>query len=370
MAIGELMHKILGVIAHDWVIQIFITILVTTIFHYVWRITYNRLLPRFQNTKNIWDEILMRSLRRPVFLLIWVLGLSLAAQIIVKVDPSNSLFSAIAPLRKVGIITAAAWFLVRMISVGEKKLVEAHPKREKLDKTTVMAITKVLHITVMVTAVLVTLQTLGIGISGFLAAGGIGGAAVAFASKDLLSNFFGGLVVYTDKPFAVGDWIRSPDKSIEGTVEYIGWRSTRIRTFDMRPLYVPNAAFTTIAVENPSRMTNRRIKTNIGLRYNDATKMRDVLTAIEVMLREHPEIETNLTLMVNLIDFGPSSLDFMVYTFTKTTNWVKFQAIQQDVFLKIIDIVHAHGAQCAFPTRTLHLPEGLNINHDNGSHNG
>ena len=91
-----------------------------------------------------------------------------------------------------------------------------------------------------------------------------------FAAKDLLANFFGGLTIYLDRPFAVGDWIRSPDREIEGTVERIGWRLTLIRTFDKRPLYIPNAVFTTIAVENPSRMHNRRIYETIGIRYDDA----------------------------------------------------------------------------------------------------
>ena len=103
------------------------------------------------------------------------------------------------------------------------------------------------------------MQALGYSISGVLAFGGIGGIAVGFAAKDLLANFFGGLMIYLDRPFSVGDWIRSPDKNIEGTVEEIGWRLTRIRTFDKRPLYVPNSTFTQISVENPSRMLNRRI---------------------------------------------------------------------------------------------------------------
>lgn len=199
------------------------------------------------------------------------------------------------------------------------------------------------------------MQLLGLPISGLLAFGGIGGAGIAFASKDLLANFFGGLVVYTDRPFKVGDWIRSPDKNIEGVVEYIGWRVTRIRTFDKRPLYVPNGIFLTISVENASRMTNRRIRTNIGIRYEDADKMDAITHDVKQMLLHHPEIDTRQVLIVNFIEFGTSSLNFMVYTFTKTTQWVHFQEIQHDVFLRIIAIVRDHGARCAFPTQTVHL---------------
>ena len=113
------------------------------------------------------------------------------------------------------------------------------------------------------------MQLFDYSVSGLLAFGGIGGIAVGFAAKDLLANFFGGLMIYLDRPFSVGDWIRSPDKEIEGTVEDIGWRLTRIRTFDKRPLYIPNSIFASISVENPSRMSNRRIYEKIGIRYDD-----------------------------------------------------------------------------------------------------
>ena len=87
-----------------------------------------------------------------------------------------------------------------------------------------------------------------------MAFGGIGGIAIGFAAKDLLANFFGALMIFLDRPFSIGDWIRSPDREIEGVVEDIGWRSTKIRTFDKRPLFIPNSAFASLTVENASKM--------------------------------------------------------------------------------------------------------------------
>ncbi|WP_273009454.1 mechanosensitive ion channel family protein, partial [Spongiibacter tropicus] len=185
--------------------------------------------------------------------------------------------------------------------------------------------------------------------------GGIGGIAVGFAAKDLLANFFGGLMVYLDRPFSVGDWIRSPDKNIEGTVENIGWRQTRIRTFDQRPLYVPNATFTQISVENPSRMLNRRIYETIGVRYDDAKHIPAIISKVREMLANHPEIDTRKTLIVNFNSFNASSLDFFVYTFTKTTQWVKYHEIKQDILLNILEIVHELGADVAYPTSTIKM---------------
>ena len=185
--------------------------------------------------------------------------------------------------------------------------------------------------------------------------GGIGGLAVGMAGKDILSNFFSGIMLYFDRPFSIGDWIRSPDRNIEGTVAEIGWRITKITTFDNRPLYVPNSLFSSISVENPGRMTNRRITTTIGLRYEDAAKVGVIVEAVREMLKNHPAIDQRQTLLVYFNQFADSSLNIMVYCFTKTTVWAEWLAAQQDVYLKIIDIVQSHGADFAFPSQTLYM---------------
>jgi MscS family membrane protein len=190
-----------------------------------------------------------------------------------------------------------------------------------------------------------------------LAFGGVGGIAVGFAARDLLANFLGGLSIFLDRPFAAGDWIRSPDREIEGTVEDVGWRVTRIRTFDQRPLYVPNSVFSTVALENPSRMRNRRIYETIGIRYTDAALMATIVAEVETMLREHEAIDASRTLIVNFVAFGASSLDFFVYTFTKTTDWVTYHGVKQEILLNILEIIDRHGAEIAFPTRTVLLDQ-------------
>jgi len=162
-------------------------------------------------------------------------------------------------------------------------------------------------------------------------------------------------MMYLDRPFTVGEWIRSNDKNIEGTVENIGWRQTRIRTFDQRPLYVPNATFAQISVENPSRMLNRRIYETIGVRYEDAARLPEIINRVRAMLEDHADIDLGKTLIVNFNTYNASSLDFFVYTFTKTTNWVEYHKIKQDVLLKILNIIHELGGDVAFPTTTIKL---------------
>ncbi len=130
---------------------------------------------------------------------------------------------------------------------------------------------------------------------------------------------------------------------------------TIIRTFDKRPLYVPNSVFSSIVVENPSRMLNRRIYEKIGLRYDDAEKVPELINAIKEMLKAHKDIDARQTLIVNFDSFGPSSLNFFIYTFTKTVNWVRYHEVKQDVLLQVITIIKEHNADIAFPTQTLKL---------------
>jgi MscS family membrane protein len=203
----------------------------------------------------------------------------------------------------------------------------------------------------------VLLQTFGFSVAGVLAFGGVGGIAIGFAAKDLLANFFGGLMIYLDRPFNVGDWIRSPDKDIEGVVESIGWRLTCIRRFDKRPLYVPNSVFNHIAVENPSRMTHRRIYETIGLRYDDAAQMNEITSAIQHMLETHEAIDQDLIIMVNFDEFASSSLDFFIYAYTKTTDWATYHQVKHDVLLKAYNLIRDRGADVAFPTSTLHFAD-------------
>lgn len=338
-----------------WVLQVFTVVFVTLLFDWLQKRITRKLQAKLELTRNFWDDTLADAMRRPLSLLIWVIGLSFAAQI-VRQESHAVIFNAVEPARNVAVIVIIAWFLVRFISRAETSIVSKRIEEGKpVDRTTTDAIAKLLRISVIITAALVAMQTLGYSISGVLAFGGIGGIAVGYAAKDLLANFFGSLTIYMDRPFDVGDWIRSPDRNIEGTVERIGWRMTAIRTFDKRPLYIPNSVFSTITVENPSRMTNRRIYETVGIRYDDAGKMAVIVADVKAMLKEHPDIDTSLTMIVNFNKFASSSLDFFIYTFTKTTDWIKFHEIKQDVMLRIIDIIEGHGAECAFPTSTLHI---------------
>lgn len=341
--------------AQPWlpqVLTVFIVVLAVNLGAYYVLRHIERLAAR---TSASWDDALIKAARRPATLMLWVAGIAYAVRIAHQ-HGGTAAPDFVQPARDVLFILAFAWFLLRLIGNAAKTaLARGAVPEAAVDRTTVDALSKLGRVTVVILAALAILQTLGFSVAGVLTFGGIGGIAVGFAAKDMLANFFGGLTIYLDRPFVVGEWIRSPDKDIEGTVEYIGWRHTRVRAFNKNPIYVPNALFTTIVVENPTRMTNRRIKETIGIRYQDLDKMAAIVAEVKAMLQAHPEIDTDTTLIVNFNQFGDSSLDFFIYTFTKTTQWVRYHEVKQDVLLKIAAIIQARGAELALPTRTLHL---------------
>ena len=333
---------------------VFGVVLATLVLRVLARFAFDRLAKQLARTKNVYDDAVLEAVRRPIGWAIWSFGILFAAEIAGR-GTESELFAYIDVMRDVVGIALLAWFAVRLINIVEERAAATRASGTQVDRTTVAVIGKLLRMSVLITALLTALQTLGFPITGVLAFGGVGGLAVGFAARDILANFFGALMIFLDRQFEVGDWIRSPDREIEGTVEDIGWRLTRIRTFDERPLYVPNSVFASLSVENPSRMRNRRIYEIISVRYGDLAVLQPIVNGIRDMLRNHAEIDADRTLIVNFLNFAPSSLDIMVYTFTKTTVWADFHAVKEDVLLKIAAIVADHGGEIALPTQTLRI---------------
>lgn len=359
-------HEAFKPLLATWWAKSILIVVATLLLIYLIRQFKNFLHARLIKTRHIWDDVFVDAIYKPLQMITLLHGVMALLYTISTVVTTRMIVRYYEDASKFIFILALFWFAIRYISSLEARLINRAKKahaghREHWDQTTVRGVCQFARIVVGFFILLFILELFGVGLSGLLAFSGFSSIAVAFAAKDLLANFFGGFMVFYDRPFSVGDWISSPDKNIEGTVEHIGWRLTRIRAFDKRPMYVPNSVFSTIVIVNPQRMTNRRIKSIVGVRYQDQNKIAAITQAIEDMLANHPDIDQSCTSFVRLVNFGPSSLDLLVYTFTKTTQWVPFQRIQQEVFLKIIEIVNQHEAECAFPTTTLDLPDRIDM---------
>ncbi len=342
-----------------WLLLLVIVLIITFSIDLIARTILKTLAEQFSKKNKIFLLVTVTALKIPVSFYIWLSGVMMALFLVFK---SFSLLQVgipyLAGLKSNLALISVAWFSIRLVGDLENNL-QRLESMSKWDPVTIEALVKIFKLTVFIFTALFVLSSLGVNLTGLIAFGGMGGIAVGFAAKDLVGNLIGGLMIYIDKPFKVGEWVRSPDKSIEGTVEKIGWRMTVIRTFDKRPLYIPNGTFSTISIENPTRMNNRRIKETVGVRYDDLKQVESISEAIKQMLIDNDDIDKNQTLFVYLGAFGASTLDIDIYTFTKTTKWVEYRRIKQEVLLAIANIIEAHGAEIAFPTRTIHMVDSV-----------
>jgi len=189
---------------------------------------------------------------------------------------------------------------------------------------------------------LLILQILGINIIPILTLSGIGAAIVGFASKDVIANFFSGLMIYVTKPFVVDDYIEVPEKKIAGNVEEIGWYLTSIRDAHKRPLYVPNSIFSTELLINHSRITHRRIDEKIRIRAVNAGKAKEIIAEIRSFFERQTEIDAQQPIDIYLLNFNAISLEIEVKAYTRITEYEKFMEFRQKILLEVYQI--------AFPT--------------------
>ena len=336
-----------------WIVKFLVIIFIIIVINITTRLFLGSLRKQFKKTNNIWDDCIINSIYRPFTILVWILGVVFTLEAFnndLKIFNISNDF--LIDLKRAGIIFVIALFLSNLSKNFQQAIVANNVSNNiDVDEATYEAIAKIIRLSIIITSGLIILQTFGFSISGVLAFGGIGGVAVGFAAKDMLANFFGGLMIYLDRPFRKGDWVRSPDREIEGTVENIGWRQTSIRNFRKNVIYIPNSVFMNIIVENPSRMTHRRIREVIGLRYKDMPKMVAIVNDVKKMILNHNNIDHAQTTIVNFDSYNDSSIDFFIITYANTTEWVKYHEIKQDVLIKIGKIIENNNAEIAFPTR-------------------
>lgn len=311
-----------------------------------------------KKTATDFDDIILKSIQKPLTYLIILVSLILISEAL------NSLFEIFeffdtSKVIYLLIVVLISWTLLRILNgyYGNKSFLRNLKESDDpmvVEQTYEITI-RIFKIIVIIITALTLMQEFGLSISGLLAFGGVGGLVIGLAAKDLLSNFFGGLMIFLDRPFKVGEFIKSPDRNIEGIVESIGWRLTVVRTFSKNVLYIPNSAFSNIVVENATRMTNRRINQIIGLRYDDLDKIPKIVDDVRIYLENHNDIDQSNKPTVYFQSFSASSCDFFIRAFTNTKDWREFLKIKEQVLYKVSEIINNHNAVIAFPTMTIEM---------------
>ncbi|MCB1058927.1 MAG: mechanosensitive ion channel family protein [Calditrichaeota bacterium] len=330
-----------GAIAAGWILKKIVIAII------------KRLMRLAQKTSSDLDDIMLDAVRRPIGWMCFLLGVWAALTILPlptePVDIDRFAFS----FMKSASIFVGFWMVVRLISgfirAAEERTRESNPQLAgilPLGRKTIV-------VTLWILAVLIALQNIGYSVASLLTGIGIGGAALAFAAKDTLANLFGSLVIFVDKPFAIGEWVKVGD--IEGTVEDVSLRVTRVRTFERSLITVPNQDLTTKPIENFSRRERRRIKFEIGVTYDTSIdKIETGIEHVRKIIADAPGLETDEQ-YVYFTQFADFSLNILVQCYTLTTDYREFLTIRHDLLIAIKRDFESLGIEFAFPTQSLHI---------------
>ncbi len=299
----------------------------------------------------------LKPILKPVGNFVLLVVIHIGIKIVAIPDTPYPIKTYLIKILSILIILNIAWFLTALVNIAILYLENFTSKTEsKLDDQLVPIIRKFLRAIIFIIAGLVIFQNLGYSVSGILAGIGVGGFALAFASKDALANIFGSIIIFTDRPFQVGDWVKT--SNAEGTIEEVGLRSTKIRTFDKTVITIPNSSVSNSVIENLSKRPIRRIKFKLGVTYAiDANKMEEVLIELKKILANDAGVDQSYYL-VNFTDFGESALEIFIYYFTKSIVWEEHLETKQRVNLNIMRKLAELNVDIAFPSRTIYMEKG------------
>lgn len=303
------------------------------------------------------DDMFVEALAQPLRFAFIVLGFSIAVHISGIYDQTQVWMGTL--IRSL-IATSIFWVVYNLVE-PLSHLINHLLSRLNTSITTQETLreffVRVLKVTIFALGVAAVLQEWGFNVAAILGGLGLMGMAVALAAKDVVSNLFAGITIFINRAFEIGDWIKTP--RLEGVVEHLGLMTTKVRRFDKALVIVDNRSLTSEPIINFSRMTNRRIYWHIGLEYGTTeNQLRTIVNQIGKYIHQNEAFETDpkkVSTFVVVDAFADSSVNLMLYCFTKTTNWGEWLSIKQDLALEIKDIVEKNEAGFAFPSTSLYV---------------
>jgi len=310
--------------------------------------------PPAEGEKPRFNHLIISAAMKPLSWLILLGGLS-GAVAVLSLPAEPDIGGTVYGILRVLLLSDFIWFLFRLVDVVVVYLSRLAARTEsKLDDQLVPMLSKALKVTLLAVCFIWVLQLLGYNVSSLIAGLGIGGLAVALALQDTLSNFFGSIFVFLDKPFAPGDWIKVA--GVEGVVEEIGFRSTRIRSWPATVISIPNKTVAGSIIDNWSTMPRRRVYQNIAVTYGSTpAQMEEAIKMIHDLIANDEDVASAATHLVRFNDFTESGLSIMLYYFTKSTGWDAHLASRERINLSVMRILEKLGMKLAVPARTVTL---------------
>lgn len=304
-----------------------------------------------QKTKFTWDDDLVDGVEKPAGYIFLVSFYFLTFS---NLQFSVSISHTLSITLEIMLSAAVIWLLYNLADVFSKYLGVLTTKTEtELDDQLIPLIRKTLRFFVVIMGVIAILQNNGYNVASLIAGLGIGGLAVALAARETLANFFGSITIFLDRPFKIGDWIKTGD--VEGTVEEVGFRSTRVRTFYNSLVSVPNSNLANTDIDNLGLRKYRRLKTVLNLTYSTTPEqMEAFVEGIKAIVKANKHFRQDMY-EVHFNSFGAHSLDVLVYVFFDVPDWSTELQQRHNFFLEVLRLAKEVGVEFAFPTQTLHM---------------
>jgi len=334
-----------GQIVASFVIIIFILL----IRPFLVRLIIELLLKLAKKTETKYDDLVIKNLKKPLGFSFLILALySFLSILYLRNSFANLILSSM-------LIFNFFWIVWAVVNALQGVIYRATSRLSKdLSNELTHFFLRVVKILIWLIGLSSVLSVWGINVTAIVASLGLGGLAFALAAKDTAANLFGSIALLFDKSIKIGDWIRVD--GVEGIVEDIGMRTTKIRTFKKSLVVVPNQIVANSHIENFSRRNVRRIKMSLGLVYETTNEQLEAIIAdIKSMLKNHKQIAKDETMLVNFDNFGESAQEIFIYTFTNTANWQEYLDIKEDIYFKISEIVKRHNSSFAFPSQSIYV---------------
>jgi len=304
-------------------------------------------------TESVLDEQIIMGLKEPIRFAFIILGLHLFFMLMFV----DNRFIHI--MLETLIVYTIIWAIISLIDTLKDYIFNYQDLDKKHSKELASFVIKVFKTIIILIGASLILQNWGINVTGITTSLGLGGLAFALAAKDSASNLVASIALLLDNSIKNGEWVKVA--GVEGVVESVDMRTTKIRSFQKSLFTIPNSLVANNPIENFSRRGVRRVKINIGLTYDTLSKdIEQIVYDIRYMLQHHPKISQKETLLVNFNDFGDSSLDIFIYTFTNTANWEEYLEIREDIHLKMKRIIEDNNSSFAFPSQSIYIENSPN----------
>ncbi|MBS0633886.1 MAG: mechanosensitive ion channel family protein [Verrucomicrobia bacterium] len=338
----------------SWFLTFLFILTLAAVANHAWGWLSAKLQKKYSERRELIKKAAIQAATLPVSCYIWFVAAVQTLDLISDRYLSESFVNGLKSLFTISAVVLMGWFLLRMNSNVRSVLLERSRKQEiGLEPGKIHGLSKLISVIVLLLMAFVLMDVTGVSLNALIAFGGISGLAVAFASQEIIANFFTGIMIHINQPFALGDLISLPTHSIEGYVEEIGWYETVIRSRDRQPIYVPNALFSKAYVINGQRRSHRRINEKISIRHQDLSLAQAIIADIRTFLEKNEGVDTNQNILVYIDQVSSASVELHITCLSNYVREPDFLRFRDQLLIKAISVIQSHGAEFSIPVEAV-----------------